>query len=87
MRTSYILEILQKADIFIELSDQVENRSRKFVALGIKPMDSLHLSSAIEAKADYFCTCDDRFLKRAKLLDTIPTEVLSPLELALEINL
>jgi len=50
-------------------------------------MDSLHLSSAIEAKADYFCTCDDRFLKRAKRLDTMPTEVFSPLELALEIDL
>jgi len=86
VRTSYVLGILQKADVLIELNDRIENRSRKFVALGIKPMDSLHLSSAMEAKADYFCTCDDRFLKRAKLLDTLPTEVFSPLELALEID-
>jgi predicted nucleic acid-binding protein len=69
------------------LSDQIENRSRKLVDMGVKPMDSLHLASAIEAKADYFCTCDDRFLKKAKLLDTEPTKVFSPLELALELNL
>ncbi|WP_247219239.1 PIN domain-containing protein [Synechococcus sp. C9] len=87
VRKSYTLEILQKVDQFIDLSDQIENRSRKFVDMGVKPMDSLHLASAIEAKADYFCTCDDRFLKRAKLLDTEPTKVFSPLELALELNL
>ena len=43
--------------------------------------DALHLASAVQAKADYFCTCDDRFLKRAKAVDTGQTKVVSPLEL------
>ena len=31
--------------------------------------------------ADYFCTCDDRFLKRAKSADTLQTKVVSPIDL------
>lgn len=34
---------------------------------------------------DYFCTCDDRFLKRAKEADTSQTKVVSPLELITEL--
>ena len=38
------------------------------------------------AKAEYFCTCDDRFLKRAKAVDTDQTKVVSPLELIVEVT-
>jgi len=34
---------------------------------------------------NYFCTCDDRFLRRAKQMDTGKTKVVSPLEL-IEVN-
>jgi predicted nucleic acid-binding protein len=56
------------------------------LAEGIKPIDALHLASAVAAKADYFCTCDDRFLKRAKPVDTGQTKVVSPLELIAEVT-
>ena len=49
-------------------------------------MDALHLASAIEAKADYFCTCDDKFLKKAKAMDTLQTKAVSPLELITEVT-
>lgn len=52
----------------------------------MKPLDALHLASAVIAKADYFCTCDDRFLKRAKEVDTGQTKVVSPLELITEVT-
>ena len=35
----------------------------------------------VEAQADYFCTCDDRFLRRARRADTLQIKVVSPLEL------
>ena len=44
------------------------------------------LASAVIAKADYFCTCDDRFLKRAKAVNTGQTQVVSPLELITEVT-
>jgi predicted nucleic acid-binding protein len=34
---------------------------------GIKKIDSLHIACAIKAKADYFLTTDDGFLKKAEL--------------------
>ncbi|WP_202924859.1 PIN domain-containing protein [Myxacorys almedinensis] len=85
-RRTYILETLAKANLFISRSKLVEERAQRFVGLGIKPLDALHLASSIEAEADYFCTCDDRFLRRANAADTEPTKVVSPLELITEIT-
>ncbi len=87
VRKEYVLQILRKTKIFVKLSSEIEERSRKFFEMGIKPMDSLHLASAVEVKADYFCTCDDRFLKKAKTLDTLLTRVSSPTELGLALEL
>ncbi len=50
-------------------------------------MDALHLASAIIAEADYFCTCDDRLLRKATSFDTISTSVVSPTELIMELQL
>ena len=84
-RKSYILEVLSHASLFIQTSEQVEKQAQVFADLGIKPLDALHLAFSIVAQADYFCTCDDRFLKRAKQADTSSTKVVSPLELVMEI--
>lgn len=78
--------MLSQANLFVQTSKQVEEQSRIFVALGIKPLDALHLASSIEAQADYFCTCDDRFLRRAKDANTLQTKVVSPLELIMELT-
>ena len=64
----------------------MEERARALQPEGIKPVDALHLASAVAAKADYFCTCDDQFLKRAKAVDTGQTKVVSPLELIAEVT-
>jgi len=68
------------------LDDEIEKRAEEFVRLGIKPIDALHLSSAEKIKADYFCTCDDRFFKKAKKLSGIRTNVVSIFELLKEIE-
>jgi len=86
VRKEYALKVLSKATVFVHTDSQVEERARTFLAEGIKPVDALHLASAMEAKADYFCTCDDRFLKRAKAVDTGQTKVVSPLELITEVT-
>ena len=87
VRKEYALKVLAKAKGFIQTDDHhIEERARAFQAEGIKPIDALHLASAVTAKAEYFCTCDDRFLRRAKAVDTGQTKVVSPLELITEVT-
>jgi predicted nucleic acid-binding protein len=86
LRREYAQKVLANATTLVPADNQVEERARKFEAEGIKPVDALHLASAVVANADYFCTCDDRFLKRAKAVDTGQTKVLSPLELITEVT-
>lgn len=75
------LEVLSKAKEVVYLSEAVEQRAKVFEQEGVKPLDALHLASAEMAKADYFCTCDDKFLKRAKMISDLKVRPVSPLEL------
>ncbi len=81
VRRAHALDILGEADEFVVASPELETRARTWVEAGLKPLDALHLAGAVEAGADFFCTCDDRLLKRARSLNTGATRVLSPLEL------
>lgn len=80
-RKAFILEILKDLNPFIELNQEVKDKAVQYRNLGIKPLDAFHLSSAVIAKADYFCSCDDKFVKKAKNADTGTTIVVSILEL------
>jgi predicted nucleic acid-binding protein len=80
-RKAFVQETLLKSKQTIQASDSVKHRARIYCDNGIKVLDALHLACAVEAEANYFCTCDDRFYQRAKQLDTKQTLVVSPLEL------
>ena len=71
----------------IKLNVIIEKRAKSFVAEGIKPLDALHLASAEIALADYLCTCDDRFLKKANQLSELSVKVVSPVNLVEELDL
>ncbi len=86
-RREYGESALESAKFYVVVNDDVERRANEFVNLGIKPLDALHLSSAEEADADYFCTCDDRFLRRAKTFSDLKMMVVTPLELIEELNI
>jgi predicted nucleic acid-binding protein len=85
-RREYALEVLSRASTFVQLRERAEKRAARFVALGIKPLDALHLASAEDAKADCFCTCDDRFLQKAKAIADLTTRPVSPIELIQELE-
>ena len=85
-RQEYALNAIAKAKTFVMLDERVEKRAREFDALGIKPLDALHLSSAEEACADYFCTCDVSFFRKAKSIPGLKTKVVSPIELIEEVE-
>ena len=78
-------EMLKLVSQSIEMNDEIEMQAKGFVAAGVKPMDALHLASASWAKADYFCTCDDRLLNRSKGLEGLATQTVSPLQLVAEV--
>lgn len=85
-RKEYTFEVLAKAKIFIQLNEIIEKRAKEFDKTGIKPLDALHLASAEVATANYFCTCADKFLKKAKKLKDVKIKAVSPLELIQEID-
>ena len=85
-RQEYALVVLSRAKAFVTLHERVERRARVFETLGIKPLDALHLASAEEAQVDYFCTCDDRFLRMAKAIPGLRTKAVSPVELIKELE-
>ena len=86
LRRAYAHATLAEAYSQQELKSEVQNRATELVALGLKLLDALHLTSAEEAGANVFCTCDDRLLKRSRNLAIPPLRVFSPLELAQELN-
>jgi len=86
IRKDYAAVVLSNAAVFTATDQRVETRARQFEATGMKPLDALHLASAVEAEADFFCTCDDRLLKRAREAETGRTRVVSPLELVTEVS-
>jgi len=78
-------EMLKLATLVIELNDEIEAQADSFVNAGVKPLDALHLASASWAKADYFCTCDDKLLNKRNNLTSLATEIVSPLRLVAEV--
>ncbi|MGQ9586213.1 MAG: type II toxin-antitoxin system VapC family toxin [Anaerolineae bacterium] len=85
-RRQYALEVLSKASKYVVLNQGIVRRAKELNAAGFKPLDSLHLASAEEAEADFLCTCDDGFLKRAKAIAGLRTRVASPLEVIREVE-
>ena len=73
--------ILEQRTIFIEISDDVEQKAEGFVEKGLRAFDATHLASAVSGQANYFCSCDDQLLRIGKNLDTGLTVVVNPLEL------
>lgn len=86
IRRVYALEVMAISSSHVETSDLVVERARAFQKTGIQPLDALHLSSAVTARADFFCTCDDKLLRRARSAETGQTRVVSPLELIEEMD-
>ncbi len=86
-RKEFALEVLQKAAHFIQVDANVQTRANALNRKGIGALDALHLALAEKAQVDYFCTCDDKFLKKAKLFCAAPMKAVSPITLIEEFEL
>jgi predicted nucleic acid-binding protein len=73
-----VTAIIHQAQEHVALTAAIEQ-------LGIKAVDALHLALAEAAQVDYFCTCDDRFYRRALDVTDLQIKIRGPLDLAQEI--
>jgi predicted nucleic acid-binding protein len=80
-------KILTLMTEMLELTPSVEAFARRLEASGFKPLDALHLAFASIAKVDYFCTCDDKFLRKAKGLKELSVKPVSPTEMVMELGI
>lgn len=64
-------QVLGRAVVTVQVDEDAEYRASELARHGLAAMDSLHLAVAENAKVDYFCTCDDKFLRRAKAISSI----------------
>lgn len=85
-RQEFGRQVLALARVFVPLSRSLEERAREMNEAGIRPLDALHLASSEAAQADCFCTCDDRLLRKARVVQNIKVRVVSPLQLIQEIE-
>jgi hypothetical protein len=86
-RRAHAEAVLASAVARQALTPATEVRAAELVAAGLRPLDALHLASAEAAGANYFCTCDDRLLRRARVVATPPLRAVAPLELIGELGL
>jgi len=80
-----VSSLLTSSTETIALSDAIEARALVLEARGFKGFDALHIATAEAGHVEYFCTCDDRLIKKAKAQPDVVTKVVSPLELVKEL--
>jgi predicted nucleic acid-binding protein len=85
-RKEIALGVLQTAKSTIALDQEIKDRAAELVKDGVKPLDALHLASAEKAQVDFFCTCDDKLIKKAKVLCESKLKIRSPIQLVEEIE-
>lgn len=83
---TFVASVLEQATDFIAVNDDIRQRAQELQQRGFKAFDALHLACAEAGKVQYFCTCDDRLLKKSRRQSDLSVKVLSPLELANEIS-
>jgi len=85
-RRDFARRVLQLATGDVATTPGVAARAQQYEQEGIQPLDAVHLASAVEAKADLFCTTDDRLRRKGRRVNTQGTRVVSPLELIAELE-
>ncbi|MCB2263898.1 MAG: PIN domain-containing protein [Candidatus Thiosymbion ectosymbiont of Robbea hypermnestra] len=84
-RRTEIAAVLASTNEYLEITAQVETLAIILEGHGIGPMDAVHLALASTAKVDFFATCDDRLLRKAKAVTGLGCEVISVLGVVSEV--
>jgi len=87
LRRQYAENVLKKAGTDVSLTEEIRKRAVELEGFGFRGVDALHLASAEAGNADFFCTCDDGIIKKAKSKKVNTVKVLSPTDLIKELKL
>ena len=77
-RKEAIKEWKKLAVIDIEENEIILNKAKELMKIGLKSKDALHIACAIEEKAEYFLSTDDKILKKGKHIREI--KIIDPIE-------
>jgi len=80
-RKAFATEVLRQTTTYVSFTPALIVRAHVLEQGGIKPLDALHVASAEAGNAAYFCTCDDRLLKRLLARTDLQVTVVTPLDL------
>jgi predicted nucleic acid-binding protein len=72
------------AAIDVEENESLIEKANDLFKTGINAKDALHVSAAMEGKADYFITTDDKLLR--KLSSNCEIQVINPVDIVGEID-
>ena len=81
-----VLSVLALASERLHITDAVESFALQMEQQGLGAMDAIHLALASAAKADFFCTCDDRLLRKAQAIQGLFCKVTTLLGLVPEVT-
>ena len=80
-RRNKITDMLKLAKKYIDYDVTVSTRANQLEAIGIMPIDALHIACAEKAKANFFITCDDTLVRKAKRKkEKLEVEILNLIE-------
>ena len=85
-RRAESLSMLTLASQHLLVTDAVEELAVSYEKQGIRAMDAVHLALASIAKVDYFCTCDDQLFRKASRLAGVDCQVITLLDLVVELS-
>jgi predicted nucleic acid-binding protein len=85
-RRAEVMSVLMLATERLEVNDEIEAAALAFEQTGISAMDAIHLALASNARADYFCTCDDALFRKAQVLEGLNCKVITLLGLVPEVT-
>ncbi len=85
-RRNEVMAVLRLASEHLEIDDEAEALAGSLESRGVPSMDAVHLALASKAEADFFCTCDDKLLRKCQTLSDLTCKVVSVLSLVLEVT-
>jgi predicted nucleic acid-binding protein len=86
-RRNFCEVLLEQITENLEMNDEIAQLARGYTSKGIKSLDALHLAYAVGYEINFFCTCDDRFLKKTTEIETGLTKVFNVVDLIQNIKL
>ena len=86
VRRNEVMAVLALTNERLEINDEVEALAESLEIRGVRSMDAVHLALASTAKADFFGTCDDKFLRTSQTLFGLTCKVVSVLALVPEVT-